>query len=223
MKLYKFRSFDRFDYISDILLNGRLHCAKYRNLNDPFEGLYVQTVYPRMGFFNRRLGAPQRTEKISVRRDLPAVYAEKRVCALSDERAVEDTRMWAHYAGGHGGVAIEFDFPDPKSHGIHQVDYKPRIPEILVAGPPMEELDESPTPEFVLTKKTMPWQYEREWRIIQDKTYFELPDSPTAVLVGIKISEANNKLIERITSFVDVELVFTDIDDSGKIRDPRRS
>jgi len=66
--------------------------------------------------------------------------------------------MWAHYAGGHGGVAIEFDFPDPKSHGIHEVDYKPRLPEILVAGPPMEELDESPTPEFVLTKKTMPWR-----------------------------------------------------------------
>jgi len=43
------------------------------------------------------------------------------------------------------------------------------------------------------------------------------------VLVGIKISEANNKLIERIASFVDIELVFTDIDDSGKILDPRRS
>ena len=99
MKLYKFRSFDQFEYIEDILLNRRLHCAEYQNLNDPFEGFYLQTVYPRMGFFNQRQGAPERTEKLTLRRELPTIYAEKRICSLSDHRAVEDTRMWAHYAG----------------------------------------------------------------------------------------------------------------------------
>ena len=131
--------------------------------------------------------------------------------------------MWAHYAGGHGGVAIEFDFPDPKSHGIHEVDYEPRLPEILVVGPPFAELDESPTPEYVLTKKTKPWQYEREWRIIQDTTYFDLPNDPTAVLAGVKISNANKKLIEKFARSVGVKLVFTQIDDSGKVLDPRRA
>ena len=62
--------------------------------------------------------------------------------------------MWAHYAGGHGGVAIEFDFPDPpSSHGIPEVEYVPKLPENVVHGPPYSELDESPTPEDVLTKK----------------------------------------------------------------------
>ena len=118
-------------------------------------------------------------------------------------------------------MAIEFDFPDPQSHGIHQVEYVLKLPETVVLGPPAAELDESPAPEDVLTKKTMPWQYEWEWRIIQDKTYFDLPNSPTRVLAGFKISKANRMLIEKIAGSVGVELVFTQIDDSGKVLDPR--
>ncbi|MGB8764645.1 MAG: hypothetical protein WCD07_07625, partial [Burkholderiales bacterium] len=36
MILYKYRSFDNYEFLLDILINERLYCSIYKNLNDPF-------------------------------------------------------------------------------------------------------------------------------------------------------------------------------------------
>jgi len=44
MILYKYRSLVNFERILDIILNQRLYCSKYDELNDPFEGLFIRTI-----------------------------------------------------------------------------------------------------------------------------------------------------------------------------------
>jgi len=41
MILYKYRSLEQFEYVLDILLNERLYCSYYKDLNDPLEGIYA--------------------------------------------------------------------------------------------------------------------------------------------------------------------------------------
>ena len=41
MILFKFKSLGTLDHVLDILLNDRLYCAPYSNLNDPFEGQFI--------------------------------------------------------------------------------------------------------------------------------------------------------------------------------------
>ncbi|MGR3174323.1 MAG: hypothetical protein ACUZ8N_06955 [Candidatus Scalindua sp.] len=40
MKAYKFRPASQIAFASDIIINKRLHCADWKNLNDPMEGTY---------------------------------------------------------------------------------------------------------------------------------------------------------------------------------------
>lgn len=49
MKLYKFRSLDNIEFTFDILLNERLYCANYKDLNDPFEGIFRTTRLVNLG------------------------------------------------------------------------------------------------------------------------------------------------------------------------------
>lgn len=44
MILYKYRSLANLEHVLDIILNQRLHCSTYPELNDPFEGLFVTTT-----------------------------------------------------------------------------------------------------------------------------------------------------------------------------------
>ena len=38
--LYKYRSLDNWKFLLDILINKRLHAARFQDLNDPMEGRY---------------------------------------------------------------------------------------------------------------------------------------------------------------------------------------
>ena len=44
MLLYKYRTLSNPESALDILLNQRLHCSRYLELNDPFEGLFLETL-----------------------------------------------------------------------------------------------------------------------------------------------------------------------------------
>ncbi len=45
MILYKYRSLANFEHVLDIILNQRLYCSTYPELNDPFEGIYRVTYF----------------------------------------------------------------------------------------------------------------------------------------------------------------------------------
>lgn len=151
MILYKYRSMQNLTYIADILVNERLFCPLYFNLNDPFEGQFrLVTHFPA----NEFISMPLRVAGINDVDDLLDMenYEEVRVCSLSATTA--DVRLWSLYGGGHRGVAIEIDLTSMKER-IDRIDYQPTLPtydDPRYAGPSIRQ---------ALSVKTLQWQYVR--------------------------------------------------------------
>lgn len=118
--------------------------------------------------------------------------------------------MWAHYAGGHTGICIEYSvaFFDLGSSGalpILEVSYSDERPkvtteELMVIGH-KGELDEYTgyDPDQILTKlclsKSTSWSYEKEWRLMgrfgQDCVGYQRAENliPEAIYLGLNASD----------------------------------
>jgi hypothetical protein len=105
MILYKYRSFQNIDHILDILCHSRLYCAKYWELNDPFEGLFLANmpVYPLLQPFIKEHVIPKSIGDLS--------YIDNdniRICSLSS--SLSEVRLWSYYADGLRGIVLSIDF-----------------------------------------------------------------------------------------------------------------
>ena len=92
MKLYKFRQLTScrdLERIIEILETNKFHCAKFSEMNDPMEGVYIATV-------------PSKIDKILTEKN------EKRICSFSSKEGFENLAMWGYYANGFKGIPIVF-------------------------------------------------------------------------------------------------------------------
>jgi len=202
LKLYKYVGLrGRFEHVLDILANERLYCADYRELKDPVEGVYRYNefvhkvaglgtfVFPaEVSSLNSLLGKGERPP---------------RVCSLSASSA--HFLLWAHYADGHRGVAIELELDVPDFGSPARVEYVPTLKEFsrtLLMGA---------TPRQVLLHKTAQWAYEAEYRILHDSDFFDVSGRISGVLVGSKVSVAHLDLLAKIAPRR-IPLVPTSID-----------
>jgi len=112
--------------------------------------------------------------------------------------------LWAHYASGFDGVAVEVDLPKKDlGHTFHDVVYQSRNPEADLHG-------NEPTSKkamFILKHKHTDWAYEEEVRIIQEDEYYPII-KPARIIVGHRFNtgrlpdlrhacEENNVLLKR--------------------------
>jgi len=44
MTLFKYKAPTPFEHIADILINERLFCCPYYRMNDPFEGVFLESI-----------------------------------------------------------------------------------------------------------------------------------------------------------------------------------
>lgn len=154
MLLYKYLSFLNLNHALDILVNSRLYCSSYLDLNDPFEGLFSATIHipPR-----DRLKFPFFTlpESYSVTKSVSdlcdSAQDKVRICSLSS--SITDVRLWSHYADGNRGFALEIDFSGLEDY-VHKVIYSKELPTYGYT------LLTAPSPIEVLTRKTLHWSYE---------------------------------------------------------------
>jgi hypothetical protein len=169
MILYKYRSIANLDFALDIILNYRLYCSTYQSLNDPFEGLFLTTIYL----------TPQERVRLSFPLPLVNVGSIKsykriediifssvdriRICSLSS--SIRDVRMWSHHADGHKGVVIGIDFSGLESK-VYGVKYSEELPSFG------STLLTQPHPYEVLTCKTRHWEYEAEYQLIHESEFF---------------------------------------------------
>lgn len=181
MKLYKFRSLDNIEFVLDILLNERLYCAPYSDLNDPLEGLFY-TIYSPNIYSKKRL---RRYREIQ---DLPTKYSDIKICSLSEE--LNDIRMWSHYASGHTGVAIEIDFTN-NNQDLKKVTYDPGLQKHS------DSLLFESTPKEILSFKTEHWDYEQEYRILQDIDYYDISGRITGIYFGVRTSDFHRELLSK--------------------------
>jgi Protein of unknown function (DUF2971) len=191
MKLYKYRSLKNMEFVLDILLNERLHCAPYSELNDPFEGMFFSCFYPSDPLFKiiYKPGTKIRTPKSVT--DIPFLFNKSKICSLS--ATLSDVRLWSYYADGHQGIALEIDFSG-REGDIKAVSY---VSELQERGSTLLEMI-STSSEEVLSFKTTHWLYEQEYRIVQEGEYYPIPGRITAIYGGINISDSHLDLLRKI-------------------------
>src|SRR5687767_8173034 len=110
MLAYKFRSSAQIARAFDIVFEGRLHCADWTTFNDPREG-----------FFRYTQGDTQKANAIRTAK------RRFRICCLS--KSYSSRLLWAHYAAGFDGLAIEVNIPEPSDFGPgYEVSYEDGLP-----------------------------------------------------------------------------------------------
>jgi hypothetical protein len=192
MILYKYRSLANFEHILDIILNQRLHCSTYPELNDPFEGIFETTLYQ-----HQQEHIYKKVEEEFFGGDIDKI----KICSLSSD--LNDVRLWSYYADGHKGVVFEINFSGLETK-LREVHYSEKLPwgaspqhvSLLLRG--------WTKPDDVLSRKTNHWAFESEYRIIDESKcleegkYFSIKDRIKAIYLGTRTSEYNRKFLNKI-------------------------
>jgi hypothetical protein len=191
MKLYKYRSLKNMEFVLDIIINERLHCAPYSELNDPLEGIFFSLYYPSVTIepFGSISKSGTNIKTVRSVKDLPFSVERSRICSLS--AGLSDVRLWSYYADAHQGVAIEIDFSGKESDA-RRITYVRELEEhgLSFLG--------SPSAEAVLSSKTVHWEYEQEYRVIQDAEFYPIKGRITAIYTGINSSARQIELLNKV-------------------------
>lgn len=171
MKAYKFRAVEDLHFVIDILFNKRLYCCRTEVLND------IREADVRVGNDKGR-----ETEIIKYGEEVGKQLKELRVCALT--KSFNNHVVWAHYAGGYTGVAIEVELDDDD---VTEVVYGDEF--IFLS-----QLIDSHSPEAaarqVLARKYKDWSYEGEIRLISKSEFYPLSHPISRVIVGPRTNTA---------------------------------
>jgi len=215
--LYKYRTLDGPGrlYAERLLVYDEVYFASPRSFNDPFDskariavgGTDDQHRANLLKLYSRkRPEMPEearraRVEEIirSGRHRDPTIYDEttKKTQAAIDAVGVfclaetpASILMWAHYAGSHSGFCIQLLHQDEPFLGRAQkVEYSDTYPCILY---PVDS-DDAKVDKWLLTKADC-WEYEAEWRVIEQAGpgIYELPPQLlTGVILGSRVPETD--------------------------------
>lgn len=201
MKLYKMRSLENLEFVLDIILNERLHCAPFADLNDPLEGVYLSVAHLPPVLLQRK-----GTVRVSRENSSQLHEHEKfsRICSLS--KSFKDIRMWSHYGDGHRGIAIEIDFSG------YEVDVYPirYLQELKQYG---NTVIETPFADDVLSQKTIHWLHEEEFRVLQPDKYYDVKNRISAIYLGSRVSEDRKALLNKLVPD-EIPIYFTKLNES---------
>lgn len=163
--------------ILDILINKRLYASKFEELNDIKEGLF---------YFVYTIGS--NVDNILER--IRNAKNEYRICSFSKtpikskyniEKDLRQHLMWAHYAGNHNGIRIDFDIDNSKEQSnVFKVKYTDKeedyefiknINNIFYGSNEQFEFVKK-----IFTTKQKIWEYEKESRVITNdrKVYIKI-------------------------------------------------
>lgn len=191
MRLYKYKSLTNLWHTLDLVVNERLYCAHWRELNDPLEGRYE--IY---------LGERSRTFESVMMTRIENARNVYRVASLSADPT--NFLMWSHYADGHKGVVIEVDVPENHVDLI-KVTYSP------FSSVFTDKLQTKDDMRHLFNGKGEEWAYEKEYRIITEDQYFCLRQSIHRLLLGPLISDDHERILRKIIP-ANVEIVKMSLD-----------
>lgn len=196
MRAYKFRASSQIAFALDIMLNRRLFCADWRHLNDPMEGVYAY--------------ATQQSESSSsqLRKRIAQEKTRHRVCSLSAD--FQSHLLWAHYAGGFDGLAIEVDLPDSDTR-VRRVEYRG-----VFAFLNLDSIaDEHDAVRSILFSKYMEWSHEQEIRVLTDCEFYELRHPVRRIIVGPRMHPALKKALHMVCERERIGFFRVGIGDEG--------
>jgi hypothetical protein len=98
--------------------------------------------------------------------------------------------MWAHYADGFKGITLEVDIPE-QCREVYKVNYRTNFA-FRIRG---MRRDHRESAIDILCSKHREWSYEKEYRIIVDRRYFQIERLPSRVTIGNRAEEST---VERV-------------------------
>ena len=209
MLAYKFRSSAQIDKALDIVFNKRLYCADWKTLNDPMEGMFVYSY--------------QTSDECDYSQEVNEIIKHKKglkVCSLS--KTYDCHLLWAHYANGFDGLAIEIEINE-NAQNVHNVSYGGVFSSITLPT----DKDPLECANQILTSKYQEWSYEKELRILNNDIWYEFENPVRRIIVGHRINPALFTAIEIICKEKGIILCRTGIGDEGidadLIYDPARN
>ena len=201
MKLYKYRSLRKFDFVADILCHQRFHTSSFFDLNDPMEGLFEYPESTKQEYIDAIVEGKRKL----------------RICAFSKD--CKNILLWAHYADGFKGICIEVDVNKSKLKNckIVTVEYSSQL--VSFSNNHRHRVDEMP--RIILSKKNKVWKYEKEVRTLSRDEYIHDGASIKSILLGLRTPKILKESIFRITP-PDIQIFETCISDSNKIEKGKR-
>ena len=177
---FKYRGISNLRYLLDILINKRLYAARYDELNDPMEGVYIAD----------RLTA----NTIGLLRN--GKY-KTRICSLS--KNYNNGLMWSHYAESHKGCCLELSITSRKCT-CTEINYTDNMTTIDSHTADVGN---------ILSVKSKNWKYEEEFRYFTEMTYLKINIHKIFLGMRMAKAEATfyKKVIQAIDSNVEVRQI----------------
>ena len=213
--LYKYRAYNA--HSLSILINRKVWFAKPDSLNDPFDCKipFDHSLTPDEAVaYGRKTGVAE--DKINtildsrgdVHSEFKKIWREtlikadeelENVGVFSLSEVNNNILMWSHYADYHKGFCIEFVRNPNNQLGNYEmtrrVQYRPDYPIIIPIKDDVFDL------KFFM--KSSDWEYEQEWRLINDKGEGEesLPDvDMSTIIFGLRMPASHKETIRKVTS-----------------------
>lgn len=190
------------DHICDILQNRRLYCAEWSALNDPMEGVFAYSA-PRSLAEDAKAFAADIQQKLK----------QWRICALSG--TFNSHLLWAHYANGFDGVAIEIELPD-NDPDVRAVSYRGVYGNFQYS----DGLSPDEIARTIAFSKYREWKYEEEIRVRSDESWYELREPICRVIAGHRLRPALFDNIQMICERQEIEFRRLGIGDEGLDANP---
>ena len=196
MKAYKFRTTQNFEFVADILVNRRFYCSDPRSFNDIREG-------------DIRVGDDRgaEIEVIDFGNRVSDALGRCRVTSLC--KTFDNHLLWAYYAGGFTGMAIEVELPSADIVEVTYDDY------FIYLSDYCKRNDVEGATRAALCKKYTVWRHEQEVRIITPEPFYDLRQPISRVIVGPRVSQPMINVLHIICSHYGISLDRAVIADWG--------
>jgi Protein of unknown function (DUF2971) len=221
--LYKYRGFSEStrDYVRQIIVENKVWFSSPADLNDPFDCKvhasfkgtvreYKKDMLRLLKKYNPSLNRQQRQAEnarifkeekrhkkpdlfSNVVADVQKEYDRWGVYCLSVRN--DNILMWSHYANGHKGICLGFGHRPARPLGpAFPVMYSPELPRVsYLEGGDVEKF----RADFLT--KDLPWEHEREWRVIdrnRGRGFRQFPpESLVEIILGAQMTQEDRAVI----------------------------
>lgn len=202
MTLYKYKSVK---HIEDIIVNNRLYCAKFDELNDPMEWAFISDCDARL-----------------ISEHVKDTEKDKwRICCLS--KLEQNGLMWSIYGDEHKGVCIKVEVDETEFERDKKGDLNANkfYDDIEYCNSPKSINNLSCDIIKVLFTKSEQWKHESEVRFVQklreNETSTYLPVKIKCIYLGRRMKDEDKLYIERLCKAFDVDCIKMDSSNAPEI------
>jgi hypothetical protein len=200
--LYRYRGLLQISREMEAIRDGYIYAGRYRDMNDPMEGLYVG-----------KGPIVVATDWDAARDTIKRGKASIGIACFSETQY--NSLMWAHYANGFSGICIEYHFTKlcktlPPDASFSRIWYSDRLPEVSKHRAPTDDIVKA-----ILSTKGINWLYEREWRLFAPnigKQHYGPTAAISAIYLGLRISEADRDEVRATAALHGIPVFETKLD-----------